>query len=232
MPVDSIRSKTLLALILLIPAQSIATILFYWNFDSASGKISVLLLRLWIVLLPALWLKFIDREKWSWSPARLGGFRMGMTLGIAISVIILGAFATASHFNLIHSDKLAGAAARTGLNHLNAFIIGTIYWTTFNSLTEEYIWRWFVFRKFEVLIGGRLAVIASALAFTLHHIIVLAAQFTWPVIVLGSSGVFVGGAVWSWLYLRYRSIWPGYVSHAIVDATIFAIGYYLIFGGK
>jgi len=76
---------------------------------------------------------------------------------------------------------------------------------------EEYVWRWFVFRKFEVLLGGQLAVPAAALAFTAHHVIVLAAQFDWADRPLGSCGVFIGGAAWSWLYLRYRSIWPGYV---------------------
>ena len=70
---------------------------------------------------------------------------------------------------------------------------------------EEYVWRWFVFRKFEVLLGGKLAVPAAALAFTAHHVIVLAAQFDWPIAVLGSCGVFIGGAAWSWLYLRYGS---------------------------
>ena len=49
--------------------------------------------------------------------------------------------------------------------------------------------------------------------------------------VLASLGVFVGGACWSWLYLRYRSVWPCYVSHAIVDVPIFVLGYRLIFGG-
>jgi membrane protease YdiL (CAAX protease family) len=102
-------------------------------------------------------------------------------------------------------------------------------WITLNSLMEEYVWRWFVFRKFEVLLGGKLAVPATALAFTAHHVIVLAAQFDWPIALLGSCGVFIGGTVWSWLYLRYRSIWPGYVSHAIADAAIFIIGYTLIF---
>ena len=67
--------------------------------------------------------------------------------------------------------------------------------------------------------------------FTAHHVIVLVAQFDWPIALLGSLGVFIGGATWSWLYLRYRSIWPGYVSHAIADAAIFIIGYRLIFGG-
>ena len=122
--------------------------------------------------------------------------------------------------------------ARTGLNHFEVYLAGALYWITFNSLTEEYIWRWFVFRKFEVLLGGKLAVPAAALAFMAHHVIVLAAQFDCPIALLGSLGVFIGGAAWSWLYLRYRSIWPGYVSHAIVDAAIFVIGYRLIFYGQ
>jgi membrane protease YdiL (CAAX protease family) len=74
-------------------------------------------------------------------------------------------------------------------------------------------------------------VVAAALAFTAHHVIALAAQFNWGVTLLGSLGVFSGGAAWSWLYLRYRSIWPGYISHAMVDVAIFVIGYGLIFGG-
>ena len=221
----------LLALLLLVPAQSIATIAFYWLFDTAAGKITVVVLRSWIVLMPVLWLKLVDREKASWSPPKLGGFGPAIALGVAISVSIFAAFAIASHFGVIHSDKVAASAARTGLNHLSAYIIGAIYWITLNSLAEEYVWRWFVFRKFEILVGGKLAVIAAALAFTAHHVIVLAAQFNWPITILGSLGVFTGGAIWSGLYLRYRSVWPGYVSHAIVDATIFIIGYRLIFGG-
>jgi membrane protease YdiL (CAAX protease family) len=118
------------------------------------------------------------------------------------------------------------------LNHPGAYILGAIYWITLNSLAEEYVWRWFVFRKFEILIGGKLAVVAAAAAFTAHHVIVLAAQFNWPITLLGSLGVFTGGAIWSGLYLRYRSVWPCYVSHAIVDAAIFVIGYRLIFGGN
>jgi len=108
---------------------------------------------------------------------------------------------------------------------------GALYWITLNSLMEEYVWRWFVFAKFEVLLGGRIAVVATGLAFTAHHVIALAAQFNWIITILGSLGVFVGGVSWSWLYLRYRSVWPCYVSHAIVDIPVFVIGYWLIFQG-
>ena len=70
----------------------------------------------------------------------------------------------------------------------------------------------------------------SALFFTVHHVIALRVQFDWTLTVLATVGIFIGGGAWSWLYLKYRSIWPSYVSHAIVDVAIFVIGCKLIFG--
>jgi uncharacterized protein len=223
--------KALLALLLLVPAQSIATTMFFWWPDTMAGKSAIVFCRLWLVLLPALWLKFVDRGPWSWSPPQRGGFKAAAGLGLAIAAVIFVAYAIASHLGAMHPEKIADSAARTGLNHSGVYFAGALYWITFNSLMEEYIWRWFVFRKFEVLLGGKLAVPAAALAFTAHHVIVLAAQFPWTIALLGSLGVFLGGAIWSWLYLRYRSVWPCYLSHAIADAAIFIIGYRLIFGG-
>jgi hypothetical protein len=223
--------KALLALVLLVPVQSIVTVAFFWWADTVAGKSIVVLGRLWLVLLPAIWLKFVEQGQWSWSPPKLGGFRTAVILGLAIAAVIFAADAITARLGAIHPGKIVASAARTGLNHPGIYLVGALYWITLNSLTEEYIWRWFVFRKFEVLLGGKLAVPAAALAFTAHHTIVLAAQFGWSITLLGSFGVFIGGATWSWLYLRYRSVWPGYVSHAIADTAIFIIGYKLIFGG-
>ena len=228
----SANSKNaLLALLLLVPAQSLVTTAFFWWSDTLAGKIIVVAGKLWLVLLPVAWLKFMDRGQLSWSPPKLGGFRTAVVLGLAIAAVIFAADAIAFHLGVIHPEKIANRAAHTGLNHFRVYLGSAIGWITLNSLMEEYVWRWFVFRKFEVLLGDKLAVPAAALAFTAHHVIVLVAQFDWPIALLGSLGVFIGGATWSWLYLRYRSIWPGYVSHAIADAAIFIIGYRLIFGG-
>ncbi|HXR03648.1 MAG TPA: CPBP family intramembrane glutamic endopeptidase [Verrucomicrobiae bacterium] len=229
---NTISRKALLALVLLVPAQGIATAMFFWRAETTTGKFIFVACKVWMALLPVVWLKFVDREPLSWSPPRLGGFGVGAVLGLVIAAVIFAGYGIALHLHVIHPEKIAGRAAQTGLNHLNAYIGSAIGWVTVNSLMEEYVWRWFVFRKFEVLLGGKPAVIAAALAFTAHHVIVLMAQFNWPIVVLGSAGVFIGGAAWSWLYLRYRSVWPGYLSHAIVDAAIFVIGYWLIFGGK
>ena len=101
---------------------------------------------------------------------------------------------------------------------------------TINSILEEYLWRWFVVTRCEVLMPRLAAVVLSGLLFTLHHIIALDVYFDWRVVVLGSLGVFIGGATWSWLYIRYRNIWAAYVSHVFADVIIFAIGWKLLFG--
>ena len=226
------KRRALIALSLLVPLPSIGTAaaLFLWP-ETAAGKAVFIAAKVWIALLPLIWLKVVDREPLSWSPPRRGGFGTAAALSLAIAVLIFAALAVTRHFGAIDAAMVANCAAKTGLNHLGLYLAGALYWITLNSLMEEYVWRWFVFRKFEVLLGGKAGVIAAGLAFTAHHVIALAAQFNWGITLLGSLGVFVGGATWSWLYLRYRSVWPCYVSHAIVDIPIFVIGYRLIFGG-
>jgi membrane protease YdiL (CAAX protease family) len=195
----------------------------------ALGKAIFIAAKLWLVLLPLVWMRVVDREPLSWSPPRQGGFGAGVALGLLIALVVFATFAVVQRLGAIDAGMVGERAARTGLNQPVVYFAGAIYWITANSLMEEYVWRWFVFRKCEVLLGGRAAVMAAALAFTAHHVVALAAQFNWGVTLLASLGVFIGGAAWSWLYLRYRSIWPGYVSHAIVDVAIFVIGYWLIF---
>jgi hypothetical protein len=67
--------KALLALLLLVPAQSVVTVAFFWWSDTVVGKIIAVAAKLWLVLLPVLWLKFVDCVQLSWSPPKLGGFR-------------------------------------------------------------------------------------------------------------------------------------------------------------
>jgi membrane protease YdiL (CAAX protease family) len=64
----------------------------------------------------------------------------------------------------------------------------------------------------------------------IHHTVALRIQFGWEITILGSLGVFLSGVVWSWCYLRYRSVWPGFVSHILADAAIFLVGWRLLFG--
>lgn len=223
--------RAALALLLLVPAPSLgaAASMLWWP-GTPWGQGLFVAAKLWIVALPIAWWFGVERGRPSGSPAKRGGFGVATVLGIAIAGFIALAYAITRGMGLIDPQVVASRAAETGLDDLRLYLLGAVYWVTLNSLIEEFVWRWFVFRQFEVLVGGAPAVAAAGLAFAAHHVIALAVQFSAPMAALGSLGVLVGGVIWSWLYLRYRSIWPCYVSHAIADVPIFVIGYRLIFG--
>ena len=147
---------------------------------------------------------------------------------VLMPVVVLVAFLLVGRrgIDLSHMQTMA---AQMGLDSVAIYLLGALYWCTVNSVLEEYVWRWFLFRKCEVLTGGLRAVVLAALLFTVHHFFALIVYFDWPIAALCCLGVFLGGAIWSWLYLRYRSIWPGYLSHAIVDVFIFALGFWIFF---
>ena len=216
---------------MLLPAPSIGTAaaMFWWP-GTPLGTGLFVATKLWTLLLPVLWFRLVDRQPLIWPRPSGRGLGAGITSGLLIAAFVCAAYLVASGTGVLDGGLVAERAARTGLARPGVYLAGALYWITLNSLLEEYVWRWFVFRKFEILIGARAAVIAAALAFTAHHVVALAGQFPPLLTLVASVGVFTGGAVWSWLYQRYQSIWPGYVSHAIVDVAVFAIGYRLIFG--
>jgi len=41
--------------------------------------------------------------------------------------------------------------------------------------------------------------------------------------VLGTTAIFVSGLLFSWLYLRYRSVWVVWLCHAIADVGLFIV---------
>lgn len=202
-----------------------------WWPGTTLGRAVYLVGKVWIAVLPLVWLIAVEREHPGWSPARRGGFGAAILLGLLLGTVVLLMGILAQTQGWIDPAQVAERARQTGLADLRLFLAGALYWITLNSLMEEYVWRWFCFRQCEALFGGTGGVIASALGFTLHHVIALAAQVPWPATMLGSFGVFAGGVAWSWLYLRYRSVWPCYVSHALVDVPIFWLGYRMIFAG-
>jgi uncharacterized protein len=230
------KQQAIIALALLVPVPTIGVYFGMWDKStagSALGDAIYLAGKVWLVFLPLAWLLLVQRGRLSWSPPRLGGFAFGICSGLIISLIILIAWLLMGDA-LIDRETVRDAAAQAGLDSTARYLMLAIYICTVNALIEEYVWRWFCFRQCERLTTawrGGAAVILSAAFFTLHHILALAAQFGAVAVILGSLGVFIGGCVWSYCYLRYRSIWPGYVSHAIVDVAVFAIGWYLIFGG-
>ncbi len=184
----------------------------------------------WILLLPVLWHVLIDRQKPRLPRPRWAGMPAALISGVLIFAIIAVGYYTVGR-SWFDPDLVAGRISEAGLNKLWLYLLMALYWCTINSLLEEYVWRWFVFTRCEALMPRYPAVVAAGLLFTVHHAIAMSLFFgDWRVVVLASLGVFIGGATWSWIYLRWRNIYAAYVSHVFADVIIFWIGYEIVFG--
>ncbi len=221
--------RAVLALALLLPAPSLGVAFgMIWFPDTALGATVFALSKLWVFALPVTWLIMVDKKPLSWSPPKLGGFGIAALLGVGMSAAIILVYAVIPDETL-NADRLRTAVLAVGLGSPGKYLAGAAYWIAVNSVLEEYVWRWFVVRQIGTIATARVAVVGSAAAFTVHHIVAMQVYLSWPIVALAATGIFLGAATWSWCYVRFQSVWPGYLSHAIVDVAVFAVGYTVLF---
>ena len=166
-------------------------------------------------------------------PSRTG-VALGLAFGLAVAAGIM-----APYFGwLRQSSLIEGMPARLrqilesfGVADGARYLILALFYVAAHSLFEEYYYRWFLFGRLRDFLSLWPAITVSSLVFMAHHVILLSAylpgQF-WTAAVPLSLCVAVGGGVWAWLYARTRSLYAPWLSHAIVDAALFAVGWDLL----
>lgn len=221
--------QAVVALLLLAPVPSLGVIAAMVVAPGSVGHAIFLVAKTWLLVFPAAWYLVIEKGRPSWSPPRRGGLATGALSGVALAlVIVIGAALVGAP--RMDVSLLESKVQEMGLGSPLPYLAGSAAWTLVNSLIEEYVYRWFVLRQCEALLRGPAALVASATVFTAHHIIAVS-QYLDPILtIVASAGVFGGGLVWAWLYRRYRSIWPGWISHVFADIAVFGVGGWLLFG--
>ena len=217
-----------LLLVSIAPSVSVIT-----GFALKAGIIAIvvfILTKLWIFGLPAFWHLKIEKGKFSLSLPKNGGWKESLILGIGMLVVIFSAFFILGE-KMLKPEDLTEILDSVGLTVAWKFIVAILFWVFINSVLEEYVFRWFITSKIEQLVGGVwLPIFISAGIFTIHHTIALAFFIDPLGNFIASLGVFIGGSIFSWLYLRYRSIWIAWLAHAIADIAIFTIAWHLVIG--
>ena len=218
-----------LALVAFVPTISILFTLSY-NDDVLASQIFFILCKLWLLLAPAYWYLRVEKNSSSWSLPSRDGLVVGGISGIIMSGIIIVMWLVFG--DTLDTDSMVSELESTGLTEFRVFLAGMIYWIFLNSLLEEYVFRWFVTIKAIDLLGSEArAIVLSAILFTLHHAIALHYfGFVWWQTAMACFGLISAAAIWSWLYVRYSSVWVCWFSHAICDVAVFGIGYLIIFG--
>lgn len=188
---------------------------------------------------PVTWIWFRHRNKFKRQPHPGGsaGLKEDIWLGIVFGVFVIVAMCTV--FFLFISPTATGQTMVSmvvekvedvGIASPIKFIALSIAYALFHTFLEEYYWRWFVYDVLGKFVAIPLANVLSSIGFSLHHVVVLAVYFGWdnPWTYFISACVGIGGAFWAWQFTRSRTLLVPWISHAIVDAGIFTLGYFLI----
>jgi membrane protease YdiL (CAAX protease family) len=183
--------------------------------------------------LPILWVALVQKGGATLRPPGWRGAPLGVAFGLAVAAAMFGLY----HGVLKGSAALAAAEPQIrakvdgfGVDSTAEFVALAAFYSLIHSLLEEYYWRWFVYGQLRRFAAVRTAAVVSALGFMAHHVLVLGKFFGFasPTTYLLSACIAVGGAVWAWLYERTGSLLGPWISHAIVDAAIFAVGFAIV----
>lgn len=182
---------------------------------------------------PVLFVWFYARSRIGWPPRPGHGIKLGLIFGsvIALSTLAIYAFILKPTGMLdAADDEIQKKVTGFGIAGPISYFALAAFYSIAHSGLEEYYWRWFVFGQIRERTSRTVAILMSSVGFMAHHVVVLGIYFGWgsPLTYLFSLSIAIGGAFWAWLYEDSRSILAPWLSHALVDAGIFAVGYDIV----
>lgn len=225
-----------LAVALTLPTL-ITLVYFVWLAESAAlvyGPLKALQFSL-----PLVWYWAVRRKESRSPEAASPQWGASIAIGVAFGALVAAAGLALFYLWLAPLDVFAAGRGEIlakvetmGLRSPGVFVALAVFYSLIHSFLEEYYWRWFVFRECRAQQSLSLSIVVSSLGFMAHHVLVLSEYFGWasPWTYLLSLSVAIGGAFWAWLYERYGTLIGPWLSHLLIDAMIFAIGYQMVFG--
>lgn len=228
MLIQSVHHRALFALIVTVPLASLGVLMSLLIAPGIIGQSVVVICQLWLLVFPIIWLFRVEQQPLKIPKPVQRHWIVGMMIGLLMFSIILLTYWFLAQDWINQTEVQNKVQQVVNLNQFS-FLVACIYLIVINSLVEEYLWRWFVYRRCEELVSSQASVFLSAFLFTLHHIIVLAYYFNWQVVIVGTIAVFCAGVVWAECYRKYRSIWSSYLSHAIAVMAICIVAWQVLF---
>ena len=182
---------------------------------------------------PLVWVVLVQRQSPRPAKPQTAGVAAGLALGAAVLAGMLPLYflwLKPAGYLSATVGPITEKATALGMGSPDRFVLGGVLLSSVHSFLEEYYWRWFLFGGLRRFMPVAAAVILSSLAFTAHHVIILAVYFggwSWATLFF-SLCVAVGGAAWAWIYHRSGSLLGPWLSHLLIDAGIFVVGYDLV----
>ena len=150
--------------------------------------------------------------------------RLAIMTGLAITALILGAFYFVKSF-IDTGSMLSDLETRVGVTG-TVFPLVAIYILFGNSFLEEFFFRGFLVGAFQ---GTRLKWILPPLFFAVYHVAIFLPWFSFPILLLALSGLWVGGYIFQWINERSGTVLSSWIIHMFADLGVLLIGVYLFY---
>jgi membrane protease YdiL (CAAX protease family) len=179
----------------------------------AWGWLRIPVIALLVIMAGGCWIAF---RQWNSTPLRQL-FRTDAPKGDWRRMLILYAIAVPGMIGflwLIKPDALFSLIIR----HPKIWLLVMLAYPIISVLPQEYIYRVFFFDRYRRLFGGgKIMIAASAVVFSLGHIVF----HNWPAIIL----TFLGGCLFGRTYQRTSALLLVSIEHALYGCAVFTIGY-------
>ncbi|MCC7204409.1 MAG: CPBP family intramembrane metalloprotease [Phycisphaeraceae bacterium] len=245
------------ALLLLAPVPSLTVLIWLHGATGAWGQAFAAVGKVWLIGFPMAWIALNrgvggltaplgsarkDHPGKTWAFA---GVIEGLAWGLAIFAAIVGAYAWVGR-SWIDGPSMRSVLSEKGLGNPWVYAGLAGYWCLVNAWLEEYVWRWFIHERCDELLHGRrgsdsqpldaargwlIPAMITNLLFGAHHALALSAYTDWRVAAAGTTGVCLGGMIWSYLLHRHGTLWPAYSSHVLADLAVFGVGAWIMLSG-
>lgn len=230
------RSRDVAAVIFALVLPTLVTLAYFvWaeRFPASVQQAIYSVAKITQFAFPVAWVLWVQRRRPRVSRSVTRGTAWGLVSGLVVAVVMVASYhywLRSADFFVAAESQIQQKIAGLQLGEPWKFALLGLFYSLFHSLLEEYYWRWFVFGQLRGMVPIWAAIVVSSLGFMAHHVIVLATYFgiASPVTWLFSLSIAVGGAFWAWLYDRSGSLLGPWLSHLLVDAAIFWIGFEIV----
>jgi membrane protease YdiL (CAAX protease family) len=182
--------------------------------------------------LPVVWAFAVLGAKPQWRAPHARELAWGFAVGLLVMAGMCGLYLALKPQGVFDAaaEQVRAKIVDMRLQSVALYAAMGIFYSLIHSLLEEVYWRWFVYGGLRDRLPIVPSVIVSSLGFMAHHVIVLGIFFGWssPLTYLFSLGVAAGGAIWAGLYERMHGLYGPWLSHLLVDAAIFLIGFDMV----
>lgn len=153
--------------------------------------------------------------------------KVSLSLGIAVYIVIIGAYLTIGKF-FDFSNVTNALNSNMGVNAEN-FLYVALYISFINSLLEEFFFRGFAFLNLKRVFSKRFAYAFSSISFALYHVAMMIGWFDPLLFLLLVGSLFCAGMLFDWLNDKYENIYCSWLVHMCANFAINTVGF-MLFG--